>query len=208
MTRLPLVGFVAALAVVFVATAMLMPGAAEAPQGTVRVLARLDEYTRQSNPRITNTLTTFLLHRGQLGALPAQSVASPDGEIPVVPLELETRVYKSSEIVPIDEAELKKGFCTATLTQLVRQQFPGSYDSLSDEELENTLLENRPEYKDKVCVFPVWVTTDPHNIIKYEVVPDGPLAVKRMRWLRAGLMTALAGVVGFVALRRFLIPDS
>jgi hypothetical protein len=208
MNRLLLAGFVAALAIVFVATALLMPESAETPQGTVRVLARLDEYTRQSHPRIQNTLPTFLQHRGQLGALPAESVGSADGEIPVVPLEPEARVYKTTDILPVDEAELKKGFCTATLPQLVRQQFPGSYDSLTDEELEKTLLETRPEYKDKVCVFPIWVTTDPHDIVKYEVVPDRPRRPGRTRVIRAGLITALTGLVGLVALRRFLIPNS
>lgn len=193
-------GFVAALVVVFVMSAMLLPvGDAGDAQGTIRILARLDEYTRNSNPRIGNTLPTFLSQTGLLGVVPAPPLVLPDdgAQAPSEPAP-----FTTDDITPISEVELQKGFCTATLARLVRQQFPGSYDDIPDDELERTVLEKRPEYKDRVCVFPVWIAADPHNIVKYEVEPRGPLAFNLRRWAWAGLIAAAFGALGLVGYRR------
>lgn len=191
-------GFVAALAMVFVASAMLLPAPDVGdPQGNIRILARLDEYTRNSNPRIGNTLPTFLTQAGRLGVVPAQSSNGLEEQA-----DRSQEPLTTEDITAISEVELQKGFCTATLPRLVRQQFPGSYDHIPDDQLEKTVLEKRPEYKDRVCVFPVWIAADPHNIVKYEVEAPGPLAVNLRKWAWAALITSAFGLLWLVVYRR------
>ena len=196
MRALPAAGFVAALALVFAASAMLLPANGVDAQGNIRVLSRLDEYTKAS-PRVANTVPTFLTQPGLLGQLPTSAPLAGGGPETPAP-----RVYTTNDIKPMNETELKKGFCTASLSRLIRQQFPGSYDDIPDEELEKTLLEKRPEYRDRLCMFPVWVDAAPSDIVKYEVEPASRLAKGGNQLLLAGLITAAIGAVGFVVYRR------
>lgn len=106
-----------------------------------------------------------------------------------------------SAIKPINEAELQKGFCTATLPRLVRQQYPGTYDDIPDADLEKQLLKLHPDYKGRLCVLPVWIAAKPHDIVKYEVSRDA-LAIPQTVWLWSGLIAAGFAVALLVAYRR------
>ena len=51
----------------------------------------------------------------------------------------------------IDGNELRNVVCAPTLAVLVRQEFPGYYERIPDEQLEQSVLEKHPEYRDKFC---------------------------------------------------------
>jgi hypothetical protein len=234
MRLLQAAGFIAGLVVVFFLAVRLLPGSEGGPQGNIRIVSRLDEYTRQSNPQIANTIPTFLTQPGQLGAVPPDPAAPAPAAAPdAAPVAVanaaaaETasnpthtgstaapaaganavseepspaaRVLTTRDVKPVDEIELQKGFCTATLVKLVRQQYPGSYDNIPDEELEKTLLDTRPEYRDRVCVLPVWIEAHPHDIVKYEL-EAGPLGLDRTKFFFAGLVTAVAALTAAAVL--------
>lgn len=193
---LAVLGFVAALALVFAAVATLLQGEAPSGEGNIRVLLRLDEYTRKSNPGFGNTIPTFLMQPGLLGALSAEAVAGPDdaaNDPTAVP------VPTTNDVRPVDETELRQGFCTSSLARLIRQQYPGFYDDMPDEELEKTVVKKRPEFKDRLCVLPVWINAGPHEIIKYEVTSS--VLTIAWRWLWAALITAAVGAGGVVIYR-------
>ena len=192
MRALSAAGFIAALALVFAGVATLLPADARNPQGNIRVLSRLDEYTKRSSPDIANTVPTFLTQPGLLGVLPAAAPLPEGGSEAPTP-----RVFTTSDIKPINQAELQEGYCTASLSRLVRQQFPGSYDDIPDKELEQTVIAKRPEYKDRLCQLPVWVDAAPSDIVKYEVEPSSGPARGGARLLWAGMITAAIGAVAF-----------
>ncbi|OFW27218.1 MAG: hypothetical protein A3H97_22910 [Acidobacteria bacterium RIFCSPLOWO2_02_FULL_65_29] len=253
-------GFVTAVAAVFAGSVLLLRGGAAETGGEIRVLSRLDEYTRASNPSIANTIPTFLMQAGRTGILPPPTAPAPDatlapgaptatappatappatappaaappaaappaaappaaaalgtgtgtppgapapapaggeqpaGPVPEAPIPV-------SAVRPLDEVELQKGFCTATLSRLVRQQYPGTYDGIPDAQLEKTLLKQRPEYKGRLCILPVWIDADPHDIVKYEVRQD-VAAIPQVVWLWSGLIAAGFAVAGIVAYKR------
>jgi hypothetical protein len=209
MRLLQTAAFVAGLVVVFFVSVRLLPGTGDAPQGNIRIVARLDDYTRKSNPRIANTIPTFLTQPGRLGAVPPTAAAAPEGvvadpasgEAPAAEPAAPPPVLTTHDITPVNEVELQKGFCTATLVGLIRQRYPGSYDHMPDAELEKTVLETRPEYRDRVCVLPVWITADPRDIVKYEVEAAGPLG--GTRFFFAGIITAVFGLSAGAAILRF-----
>jgi hypothetical protein len=151
-------GLVAALAV------LLMIRRREEPprEGNIRIVARLDEFTK-GHPNLDNSIPSFLAGSGTLGIVPVQANAEA-GASRAQPA-LTTR-----DVKPLEVVELEKGICTAVLTRLVRQQYPGEYDSIPDAQLEKIVLQKRPEYRGRLCAFPVWITADPHEIVKYEVL--------------------------------------
>lgn len=195
--------FVAAGAFVFVATRTFSSSELRPTQGNVRVLARLEDYTKSRDQKFGNTIPTFLLLPGKLGVLIAE--AAPNAEpAPDLPEPAEDSVPQEA-IQPLSESELQKGFCTPNVSRLVRQQYPGAYDDMSDAELQKRVLAKRPEYKDRLCVLPVWIATAPRNIVKYELVPAaftirgpvGPWAV---------LATAAFAIVALNVYYRLLAP--
>jgi hypothetical protein len=111
-----------------------------------------------------------------------------------------------SAVQPLNEVELQKGFCAATLPRLVRTQYPGTYDSIPDDELEKSLLKLHPDYKGRICVLPVWFTANPHDIIKYEVRQDAA-AIPNTVWIYSGLIAAAFGLVAVVVYRK-VRPDA
>jgi hypothetical protein len=89
------------------------------PENTSSIL-RLDEFTRHSDRTVRNTTPAFLELPGAVGALSADGRAIHD----------------------IDENELRNVVCAPTLAVLVRQEFPGYYERIPDEQLEHSVLAN------------------------------------------------------------------
>ncbi len=158
----------AGAAFVFLWTMVPSRGEQRLSPDDVHVLARLDDYTKAAGPGVSNAIPGFLALPGTLGALVDATVdlSAPPASAPPT-------------VDEVSATELLKGFCTVNLPSLVRQQYPGSYDQLTDAELEKRVLDKHPEYHDKVCVLPAWVPAA-HDIVKYERVPPGG------RWPFAG----------------------
>ncbi len=151
------------------------------PQNT-RTMLRLDDYTRNANPSVRNTMPPFLALPGDVGAL------SADG----------------SAIKGVDEAEIRDVVCAPTLATLVRLEFPGYYDRIPDDQLERAVLEKHPEYRDTLCALPAWMDATPHDIIKYQMKPLPPIRLSVVLWsmLAVGLFVAVTLNVYY----RLLVP--
>ena len=176
---------------VFAGSVVFLRGDNPPPTGNIRITARLDEYTRKSNPSVPNTIPTFLMLPGSVGIVPSNSSAQPSAggaEAPPIPAE---------SVKPVNEAELKKGFCTASTTVLIRQQYPGVYDDVPDADLMKSVLKQHPEYRDRICILPVWIDATPHDIVKYETTSTSPFALPpRILYMASGVTLAFAIALG------------
>jgi hypothetical protein len=190
-------GFIAVVVLVFVIAAMLLGGKPPHTRENIRVLWRLDDYTRNSDASAANTIPAFLALPGNVGVLPialAPDVASSsDG------------FTSAQDIKSISETEIQKGFCTRSVHLLVRQQYPGAYDDLSDAELERRVLDKHPEYRDKLCILPAWIDATPHEIVKYELKPQVAFMPRLAVWPWAALITAVFAVAALNLYYRLLI---
>jgi hypothetical protein len=65
---------------------------------------------------------------------------------------------------------------------LVRQEFPGYYDQIPDDKLEQAVLEKHPDYRDRLCALPAWMDVTPHDIIKYEMKALPPFRASAFLW--------------------------
>jgi hypothetical protein len=172
---------------IFAGTALLLQAAPPPVAASdVHVVARLEDFTRAADPSLPDTIPAFLALGGQLGGLVEE-------------------VPGQATLVPITETELHKGYCTASLPRLVRREYPGSYDELSDDELQKRVLAKHPEYADRVCVLPAWVPP-PHEIVKYETTTRPPPITLTRRGILEGLLAAiLFGIAALNAYYRFVL---
>ncbi len=173
--------YVVSVVAVFIVSVIFLRGNAPAPpSGDIRIVSRLDEFTRAADPDVENTIPAFLQQPGSVGIIPVE----PGDDPPPIPVE---------SVRAVNEAELRKAFCTPTLTRLIRQQYPGMYDDIPDQDLVKNVLKTRPEYQDRVCVLPVWMPT-PHYIVKYQV---DALSLSRFAISRTTLIWAAGITAGF-----------
>jgi hypothetical protein len=137
-------------------------GRGELPRipANTRTMLRLEDYTRSANSSVRNTMPPFLALPGDLGAIAA------DGQ----------------SIKQIEEHELSGVVCAPSLAVLVRQEFPGYYDQMADDKLEEAVLEKHPDYRDKLCALPAWMDVTPHDIIKYEMKPLPAFRTSVLLW--------------------------
>src|SRR5712691_8183186 len=118
---------VAAVALALAVTGAVMLSRGERPKtgADVRVLSRLDDYTRSAGPGVRNTIPAFLAAPGRVGVMEGGSPTIKD----------------------LSEAELRKGTCSPSVALLVRQQYPGEYDDWPDAKLERAVVAKHPEYR-------------------------------------------------------------
>src|SRR5262245_47162607 len=169
------IGFAVAVLIAFAVSAKVLRDRVPEAQGVVKLVARLDEHTMKEGPQVKNAIPSFLDLPGTVGILPdpvappadASAPASPatppaspaapptpSGETPApeaaappVAEPPSDQPILITDIKPIVETELQKGYCTASLTKLVRQRYPGTYEGIADEDLEKSVLKQHPEYK-------------------------------------------------------------
>jgi hypothetical protein len=176
---------VAAVGLAFGGSGLALSGAEAPPtQRTVRIVARLADYTRSVSPSVANTIPSFLAQPGLLGILEAGDPGAPHD------------AGSTHTVKALSEGELQKGFCSPTVALLVRQQFPGSYDGLSDAELERMVLAKYPEYRTKLCVLPPWIDATPDDIIKYETTEAA--FARQPRVMAWALLVTAAVVMGLL----------
>ncbi len=209
--------FVAKLGLTFAVVYAASSGEAAVAGGEARILARLDEHTMRQAASVKDTIPTFLLRPGLLGTLPAPApapaatapapVSAPAPSTPPAMVDDATDLVPLSAITALDEGELRKGFCTPTLTGLIRQRFPGSYDRMGDAELEKRVLAKYPEYRGRICDLPAWIAAGPHEIVKYEAVNDRPAIVPALPpGVMAGLATFLLAILLLNVYYRLIAP--
>jgi hypothetical protein len=141
------------------------------PKNTSSIL-RLDDFTRNSDHTVRDTMPAFLALPGDVGTLSADGTAISD----------------------LNENELRNVTCTPSLAVLIRQEFPGYYERIPDAQLEQSVLQKHPEYRDRLCTVPAWMDATPHDIIKYRLKPLAPLRASVVLWSMS-LMAAFVLVV-------------
>lgn len=218
------IGFAVAVLIAFAVSAKVLRDRVPEAQGQVKLVARLDEHTMKEGPAVKNAIPSFLELPGNVGILPDRvappadapapaspaTPASPAGDTPAPGAAPPPAAEPPSEqpilitdIKPIAETELQKGYCTASLTKLVRQRYPGTYEGIPDADLEKSVLKQHPEYKGRICVFPAWITATPHTIVKYDI-ERGAKVIPASIWLWSGGIAAVFALALFAAHKKFV----
>jgi hypothetical protein len=161
--------------------------------GSVQVVRSLDDHVRRHAADAENAIPSFIQLPGALGIVTA-------GVLPTAPGTAQATSTAGVIVKPLSETELAKGFCAARLSHLIRHEYPGSYDDVSDAELERLVLEKHPSYRDKLCVLPAWIDATPLEIVKYAAPSSAGAALEPQGWVRAAIA---ATVFLFVALNLY-----
>jgi len=141
----------------------------------IQILGTLDVFTRNAGPDAGNTIPTFITSTGRLGVL--TSAGTPED------------LVKS-----LQESDLRQGFCSQSVVNQVRHEYPGFYDDWPNDKLERMVLEKYPEFADRVCVLSVRFDAPASDVIKYELKPR-TLAGHALLWLRTLLIAGAFAVV-------------
>lgn len=154
-------------------------------RGNIHVVAALDDFTEDAGPTASNTMPAFLALPGAVGVLaPSSDLDEP--------------------VQAIDESELRGGFCTRSVARQIRHQYPGYYDSWSDDKLESVALEKYPEMRQQLCTLSYKIDATPAAIVKYELKP--PTIVKSVGlWLLTLLVTGAVGLACLNLYYRLLV---
>jgi len=134
--RTTLLGIVAvgAMCACVLTVVLLNRGGPPRIPGNTSSIVRLDDFTQDAHRTARNTMPAFLALPGELGTL------SADGSV----------------INEIDETDLKNIACTPRLARPVRQEFPGYYERIPDDQLERSVLKRHPEYRGRLCSLPAF----------------------------------------------------
>ena len=156
----------------------------------IQILTTLDAFTRNAVPDSGNTIPSFVASAGRLGVLSASGTPDdPVGEVA--------------------ESELAEGFCTRSIVKQVRHDYPGYYENVPDDKLEQMVLEKHPEYTDRVCALSVRFDHAAGDIIKYEMKPRSILG-HALLWLRTltfvGVFTGICLNVYYRLIIERLVP--
>jgi len=149
--------------------------------GNTSSIIRLDDFTRNAQ-RTRNTMPAFLALPGELGTL------SADG----------------SAINEIDETDLRNIVCSPRPAMLVRQEFPGYYERIPDDQLERSVLKKHPEYRGRLCSLPAWIDATPHDIIKYQLKPLPMFRLSVVLWSTLTSVTFI--VIALNIYYRLVVP--
>jgi len=172
--------------IVFAALLLYLAHRAPIPtRGNVAVLARLDAFTKHAAPDEGNTIPAFLALPGRTGRL------GPDGDV-------------SDPVTSLDETELGQAFCSSSIADLVRHEYPGYYDRWSDERLERLVVEKHPEYANRYCMLSSRLDASANEVIKYELKRRSALAWAGV-WVGTLLLTGLFAIACVNAYYRLLV---
>jgi hypothetical protein len=137
----------------------------------IQVLSTLDAFTRNATQESGNTIPTFITSAGRLGVLTA--AGTPE-----------------DMVRGIQEADLRQGFCSQSVVNQVRHEYPGFYDHWPNDKLERMVLEKYPEFADRVCVLSVRFDAPASDVIKYALKPR-TLVGHALLWSRTLLLAAV-----------------
>lgn len=141
----------------------------------IHVLSTLDAFTRNATPEVGNTIPAFIAGGGRLGVLTA--AGAPD-----------------DMVRSIQEADLREGFCSQSVVNQVRHEYPGFYNDWPNDKLERMVLEKYPEFADRVCVLSVRFDAPASDVIKYQLLPR-TIVGHAILWSRTLLVTALFAAI-------------
>jgi len=144
-----------------------------ATRENVEIVATLEGHTKSAG-RGGNAITSFMTLPGTIAVL-------------------EPAMTKTDLLKPLNETELENGFCSASLAQQIRHQFPGFYEDWPDAKLERVAIEKYPDFQDRLCVLPSQLGVSPDDVVSYRLRPR-TITEWTMLWSRTALITALFAV--------------
>jgi hypothetical protein len=103
---------------------------------------------------------------------------------------LEPTMTATDLLKTMSDADLGKGFCSTSLAKQIRYEFPGFYESWSDDRLERVALQKYPEFQDRLCVLPSQLGVSPDDVVKYRLRPRTAVEMTIL-WSRTVLITGL-----------------
>jgi hypothetical protein len=139
----------------------------------VEIVATLEGHTKSAG-RGGNAIPSFMTLPGTIAVL-------------------EPAMTKTDLLKPLNETELENGFCSASLAQQIRHQFPGFYEDWPDHKLERVAIEQYPEFQDRLCVLPSQLGVSPDDVVSYRLRPR-TLSEWTMLWSRTAFITGLFAV--------------
>jgi hypothetical protein len=134
------------------------------------IVATLEGHTK-SAANNGNAITTFLRLPGTVAVL-------------------EPTMTAEDLLKPLSDADLEKGFCSASIARQIRYEFPGFYESWPDDKLERVALKKYPEFQERLCILPSQLGVSPDDVIKYRLRPR-TIVEWTMLWSRTTLITGL-----------------
>ena len=167
--------FSAAVVALIVAMVRYTHGEPLPTRENIQILSTLDAFTRNAKPEAGNTIPAFIASTGRLGVLTA------DGTPPDL-------------VRSIPETNLREGFCSRSVVNQVRHEYPGFYDNWPNDKLERMVLEKYPEFADRVCVLSVRFDAPASDVIKYELKPRTILG-HALLWSRTLLVAAVFAAI-------------
>jgi hypothetical protein len=180
--------FVAAVIALIVALVRYTHGEPLPTREHIQVLSTLDEFTRNASEESGNTIPRFITSGGRLGVLTA--AGTPD-----------------DLVRSIREADLRQGFCSQSVVNQVRHEYPGFYDNWPNDKLERMVLEKYPEFADRVCVLSVRFDAPASDVIKYQLKPRTLLG-HALLWLRTLLLAAVFAAICLNVYYRLIVGPS
>jgi hypothetical protein len=95
---------------------------------------------------------------------------------------------------PLQDEDLRQGFCSANIAKQIRYEYPGFYESWPDEKLVRVVLEKYPHYQDRVCILPSSIGVSPDDVVKYRI-RDRELVELALLWSRTALIAIVFGML-------------
>jgi hypothetical protein len=155
----------------------------------------------RENVEIVATLEGHTKDAGHTGGNAIPSFVALAGTVAV----LEPTMMAKDLLKPLSDADLGKGFCSASLAKQIRYEFPGFYESWPDAKLERVALEKYPEFQDRLCVLPSQLGVSPDDVVKYRL-RDRTVVELIILWSRTTLITGLFAMVLLNVYYRLTVP--
>jgi hypothetical protein len=144
-------------------------------RANVEILTKLEDYTRNAGTTAGNIIPAFLALPGTIGVLEPEMTAD-------------------DQLKPLQDEDLRQGFCSANIAKQIRYEYPGFYESWPDEKLVRVVLEKYPHYQDRVCILPSSIGVSPDDVVKYRI-RDRELVELALLWSRTALIAIVFGML-------------
>jgi hypothetical protein len=153
-------------------------------RANVEIVTTLEGHTKDAGTG-GNAITTFLTLPGTVAVL-------------------EPAMTAQDLLKTMTDADLAKGFCSASLAKQIRYEFPGFYENWPDDKLERVALEKYPEFHDRLCVLPSQLGVAPDDVVKYRLRAR-TIVEWTMLWSRTALITGVFAMVLLNVYYRLLV---
>jgi hypothetical protein len=152
----------------------------------VEIVSTLEGHTKNAGPGAGNAIPSFVA-------------------LPGIVAVLEPTMTAKDLLKPLSDADLGKGFCSASLAKQIRYEFPGFYENWPDDRLERVALAKYPEFQDRLCVLPSQLGVSPDDVVKYRL-RSRTIVEWIILWSRTAAITGIFAVALLNLYYRLFVP--